>query len=162
MSESTAYRKDDADMIDLWRAMTAQGEDLPVVMPVRGVSMLPLLKAGRDSVTVIPLRRELMIGDIIVFRREDGFYVVHRVRALTQSDVETIGDNCLDPDAWFAYKDVCGLVSHIQRHRRLILIDTPFWRAYGRFWMRMLPVRAFYRKKIRSPLREVVRKVFGI
>ena len=158
MSEANAYLNEDGEMMSLWRAMVSQGENIPVTMPVRGVSMLPLLKAGRDKVTVVPLCREPVVGDIIVFCADADFYVVHRIRGLTDTHVETIGDNCLEPDKRFAYEAVCGLVTHIQRRNRQICIDTPFWRGYGRLWMAMLPVRAFYRKNIRYPLGRLARK----
>lgn len=49
-----------------------------VVLPITGTSMLPLLVAGRDKVTlksaVLPLEKDA----IPFYRRNDGTFVLHR------------------------------------------------------------------------------------
>lgn len=162
MNEPIVCVKQGADAIELWRAMISSGEDLPIAMPVRGFSMYPLLKPERDSITVIPLRRKLIRGDIIVFQMSNGMYVVHRVRKFTDSFIETIGDNRLEPDPRFTHADVCGLVSHLHRKGCYIHVDNALWRCCGRIWMAWLPVRTVYRQKIRPKLVWLLRDTLGI
>ena len=45
----------------------------------RGVSMLPMLRQGRDSVVLSPAPKQLRKYDLPLYRRDDGSYVLHRV-----------------------------------------------------------------------------------
>ena len=49
-----------------------------VPVPVRGDSMIPFLRSG-DFVFLSPLPQEVRPGDIILFQRPDGHYVLHRI-----------------------------------------------------------------------------------
>ena len=55
----------------------AAGQD--VRFSPRGVSMLPMLRQGRDTVTLSPVTGRLRKYDLPLYRREDGRYVLHRV-----------------------------------------------------------------------------------
>lgn len=50
-----------------------------VVLAVTGKSMLPFLEEGRDSVILEKIKREPKRGDIVLYRRKNGAYVLHRV-----------------------------------------------------------------------------------
>lgn len=52
----------------------------PVYLKVTGGSMLPLLKSEKSTVMLKKLDKEPRIGDILLFRRKDGSFVLHRVR----------------------------------------------------------------------------------
>ena len=45
----------------------------------RGVSMMPMLRQGRDSVELSPLPEKLHKYDLPVYRRGDGQFVMHRI-----------------------------------------------------------------------------------
>ena len=60
-----------------------------------GTSMLPLFVEGRDKVCIYkyndlePIKR----GDIILYKRQDGTNVLHRVMAVKKQDFVLCGDN---------------------------------------------------------------------
>ena len=54
--------------IDQWHEMGQAGDMIPVTIPLAGDSMRPLIRRNRDKVTIIPLNRELQIGDIVLFQ----------------------------------------------------------------------------------------------
>lgn len=65
----------------------------PVTIPVTGVSMEPTLSSG-DAVTLTPpdwthIRR----GDILLYRRANGQFVLHRVVAVHKTTVDFCGDS---------------------------------------------------------------------
>ena len=45
----------------------------------KGTSMLPLIRQGRDSVTLAKPSAPLKRGDIAFYLRDNGQYVLHRV-----------------------------------------------------------------------------------
>jgi hypothetical protein len=58
------------------RMLEAGHENVPV--PIRGVSMRPFLRDG-DYAYLISLPDRIKAGDILLFRRPNGQYVLHRV-----------------------------------------------------------------------------------
>lgn len=62
-------------------------------LTVTGYSMLPMLHQYRDSVVLAPLDGELRQGDIALYLRQDGSYVLHRVIRLTGEGYLFCGDN---------------------------------------------------------------------
>ena len=65
------------DMMPTIRQTLAQGKN--VTFTPGGVSMLPMLRPNRDSVTLSPLPRQLKKYDLPLYRRNNGRYVLHRV-----------------------------------------------------------------------------------
>ena len=87
--------------IQEWHQMAMEGKAPPVRIQLNGYSMFPLVRKGMDYVTIIPLDRELILGDIVLFFEPDtGRYVVHRVWEVREGQVLTWGDHCEVPDRW--------------------------------------------------------------
>lgn len=63
------------------------------VGPTEGVSMLPMLKTGRDSVVVRKKEARLRPLDVALYRRGEK-YVLHRVVSLVEGGYVIRGDNC--------------------------------------------------------------------
>ncbi len=103
--------------------------------------MHPLIRKDRDHVTIAPLYRPLKAGDILLFFRADGKYVVHRLYRIQEDTVQTLGDGCLQPDAPIRMDSVWGIVTFLERGKIRCRLDSVTSRMAGRFWMAMLPVR---------------------
>ena len=58
----------------------------------RGVSMLPMIRQGKDEVILSPPPPRLKKYDIPLYRRENGKYILHRVVKVGES-YTCIGDN---------------------------------------------------------------------
>lgn len=63
------------------------------VGPTVGVSMLPMLKQGRDTIVVRPKTGKLKSLDVALYMRGDD-YVLHRVLYPTKDGYVIRGDNC--------------------------------------------------------------------
>ena len=145
--------------IDQWHQMGQAGEMIPVTITLAGDSMRPLIRRDRDKVTIIPLNRELQIGDIVLFQGGPERYVVHRVYRIRDEFVQTLGDNCYNPDPWMKKAQVWGLVVRMERNGKIYPLDTEASRRWGRFWMAIHPVRMIYRRA-RSLAARIYRKIF--
>lgn len=126
--------------IETWCALCREDAAPPVTILLDGDSMRPLIRRGRDRVTIVPLLRELKKGDIVLFRL-GGRYIVHRVRRLNGDTVETLGDACLTPDPAIPRAQVLGLAVRCIRNGRTLRLDTPAARALGRLWTALYPCR---------------------
>lgn len=145
--------------METWCALAREGAAPPVTICLEGESMRPLIRKGRDPVTIVPLSRELQRGDVVLFTLGDGRYVVHRVWKLKDGFIRTFGDNCWNPEPWFPREQVLGLVVRFVRSGRTHRLDTPQARAWGRLWMGLYPVRRCY-MRLRAFAGCCYRKVF--
>ena len=96
--------------MEQWCALARENVAPPVTICLEGESMRPLIRKGRDPVTIVPVRGELKKGDVVLFTLGDGRYVVHRVWRLREGLVRTLGDNCVNPEPWFPRTQVLGQV----------------------------------------------------
>ena len=62
-------------------------------IPVTGVSMLPLLVQGRDYAVLKRAEGHLKTGDVPLYRRADGAFVLHRVVGFDGDSYIMCGDN---------------------------------------------------------------------
>ena len=63
----------------------AFSKDLVFTFPIHGTSMLPLLRTN-DLVTLKKIDRPLSIGEIVLFRRLDGSFVLHRIGYIKEDE----------------------------------------------------------------------------
>ena len=132
--------------VEEWHELSLGGADVSVSFFLSGESMRPLIRKSKDKVTVVPVYRSLKKGDIVLFKRSDGAYVVHRINKINNSTVVTIGDNCVDFDKPVSVADIWGIVTAAERSGKIIKTDSAAFRIFGIFIMGTRPIRYFYRK----------------
>ena len=145
--------------MEQWCALARENVAPPVTICLEGESMRPLIRKGRDPVTIVPVRGELKKGDVVLFTLGDGRYVVHRVWRLREGLARTLGDNCVNPEPWFPRAQVLGHVVRFSRNGHAFRLDTPAARAFGRVWMVLFPIRRGY-KRARALAGRMYRRVF--
>ena len=57
--------------------LLSYGEQVPLV--ITGNSMYPFLRHGRDTVYLQKVQRPLKKGDMVLYRRKNGQYILHRI-----------------------------------------------------------------------------------
>lgn len=127
-----------------WRKLTMDGISIPVRILLDGSSMHPLIRRKRDHVTIQPLKRSPLRGDVVLFADDAGRYVVHRVCRLDTEFVVTQGDGCRRQDAPLRYDQIWGIVTKLERGKFVISMDSAGARNFGKFWMAILPVRLLH------------------
>ena len=71
-------------------------EHVPV--PIKGVSMRPFLRDG-DYAYLVSLPGKLKRGDIVLYRRKNGQYVLHRIyKVLKNGNYHMLGDSQMEPE----------------------------------------------------------------
>ena len=120
-----------------------------------GVSMLPLLRQGRDLFTVVPKGdRRCRVGEVVLFRRPPSQYVLHRVVEVLDGGYLIIGDNCLGRE-WVPESEVIAVMTSFVRDGREYGVDCLVYRAYTWVWMRSERQRVTLRR-VASRLRRLV------
>ncbi len=122
-----------------------------------GKSMEPLLHEGKTKVLISPLESEPELGDIVLWHRKDGRYVLHRVIGESEKHYLLRGDNCIRVDH-AVKRRVIGVVTDIYRNGRWFPVTDRRYLAYVRIWSAIFPLRKMcvsLRDKIKSPLGKI-------
>lgn len=106
----------------------------------RGMSMLPMLRQGRDTVTLTAVTGKLKKYDLPLYVRDDGAYVLHRIVAVGEN-YSCIGDNQYLVEKGVRQDQLIGVVCGFNRGKKYISVESPAYRIYCRLWWWLLPVR---------------------
>ena len=113
----------------------------------RGVSMLPMLRQGVDSVVLSPLPDQLRKYDLPLYQRDDGKYILHRIVAVGET-YTCIGDNQFDLESGVRHDQMIALVTGFYRGDKFHAVTEPGYWLYCRLWHYSRPVRHFWRRGI--------------
>ena len=111
-----------------------------VAFPVRGVSMRPLIKAGRDAVLVSAKDGRLERFDVGLFRRDNGEYVLHRVMSVQDGEYLFNGDSQTFTER-VREDQVLGSMEGLTRKGRPVDLEGLPYRTYVALWCGLFPVR---------------------
>ena len=64
-----------------------------LVSTIVGISMYPLLRQRKDSVHIVKIDSPLKKNDVILYQRDSGQYVLHRIIKIKNSNYIICGDN---------------------------------------------------------------------
>ena len=141
-----------------YREFLAREEKL--VYTGRGSSMKPLIRPAKDLIVVERLRRPPKKYDVLLFQRDCGDYVLHRLLQIRKDGYVLCGDNQWFRECGIREDQVLGVLTAVIRGGREIRMDSPGARLYAHlwcdgFWLRAAALRARGRiGKIRRKLRK--------
>ena len=132
---------------------TTTSESLPRTIPEllenhaiqvqpQGYSMYPLFVPGRDSAVIEKADCDrLKKGDVILYRRENGILVLHRICRITKDGFYTVGDNQTAVEGPLTASQISGKLIHIIRNGHSFSVNHPVYRILSGFWLFLRPVR---------------------
>ena len=112
-----------------------------IVAQTVGDSMQPLLGEGRTAVVVQPLAGPLKRGDLPLYRRPDGQYVLHRIVRVKDGVYYTRGDNRYNEPERVEPDWVLGVVTQVVRGGRTIPVTDGSYCCYTALWLASYPLR---------------------
>ena len=108
----------------------------------QGYSMYPLFVPGRDSAVIEKADCDrLKKGDVILYRRENGILVLHRICRITKDGFYTVGDNQTAVEGPLTASQISGKLIHIIRNGYSFSVNHPVYRILSGFWLFLRPVR---------------------
>lgn len=81
----------------------------------KGVSMLPILRQGKDSVVLVKPVFPLSRGQIIFYQRKNGQYVLHRIVGIRKDGYVLCGDNQTYKEEGITQNMIIAVVNKIYR-----------------------------------------------
>ncbi len=103
----------------------------PVTLTATGFSMMPLLHHQRDSIILEPLEGPPRINDVVLYRRESGQFVLHRIVSMeTNGDYIMCGDNQYALEHHITQHQVVSRLQAFIRNGRRISCTSTWYKAY--------------------------------
>lgn len=133
----------------------------------KGVSMMPLLRQGRDVLVIRAQKSGFQKNDAVLFKRENGQYVLHRITKCNPDGTNYIvGDNCISGER-IREDQLLGVLTQVRRNNRTVASDDLDYRLF----VKLLPIRRLFlrvkfwayraaRKVIPKPVRTALKKVY--
>lgn len=114
----------------------------------KGVSMLPLIREGRDMF-IITSKGEgrCRAGDVVLYRR-NGNYVLHRIVDVRPNDYVILGDNCICREYGITDGDILGTMTGFIRDGREHSTSELPYKLYMIIWLWTERPRVFAKKVI--------------
>ena len=129
-----------ASMEQLWEIMGPQlAQGGSVQLTVSGCSMYPMLRHREDTVNLRETT-DLKQGDLILFRREDGSFVLHRIIRAEEDGWICCGDNQHVPEP-VGRQQVLAKMTEFIRKGKAYSASHPGYKVYVAVWVWLFPVR---------------------
>ena len=115
-------------------------EGRSVELRVKGFSMRPFLRNGRDVVVLSPVEGVALRKGMVVLFRYGGRHILHRYRGTSpEGRLRMEGDGNYRIVEWADKEDVVAYVESVKRGGRVIRYGSLGWRV-GSLWSLMLKV----------------------
>jgi len=137
-------RKEKTELKDLYPticAVIAAGGEF--MLYPNGKSMLPTIRPGKDAV-LLSAPQDLQAGDMILYRRKNGAFVLHRIVRIEADGTYTLrGDNQYYDEHGILHEQVIAKVDSFYRGKKKIFCTSRRHRFY--LWRRRVsyPLRNF-------------------
>ena len=122
-----------------------QGREVSV--GVTGSSMAPFLVPGRDEIFISPPAGAWKKGDMALFQRETGKYIMHRICRVTPTGhCYFVGDAQSWIEGPVRPEQIFGKITKVKRKGKWIGPGDFWWEFFEHVWIRVIPFRTFLRK----------------
>lgn len=113
-----------------------------VTITVTGNSMRPILSGYRDTVTLTGCdKSKLKKGDLVLYRRPNGQYVLHRIVKADGDVLDMLGDNQEEIEYGIPRENVLCIAKGYTRKNRYHSCGDLSYRVYSFVWMQIVPLR---------------------
>lgn len=118
------------------------GGTFPLV--VTGTSMTPTLHPQRDKVFLVsPKTRPPKKKDIVLFQREDGTYVLHRIIGINKNGNCKINGDAQTWTEQITPEQIVAVVDAVERKGKRFSVDSKKYRSFVTLWRWSRPCRPF-------------------
>ena len=128
-------------MEELAQLLAVQLQHGSAPLRVTGVSMHPILRNRKDTVMLRPFTGQLKRGDVVLFQRQDGSYILHRaISKPRQQQFLCSGDNQYVAEQ-VNFSQVLAVVESFTRGKKHVSVNDPVYRFVSWFWVAIFPLR---------------------
>ncbi len=111
-----------------------------------GTSMLPLIREGIDTVKLVKITKKLKKYDVVLYKRANNQFVLHRIVKVNKDGFNMLGDNQFHIEKGVPKDSVIALMDGLFRQDKYISMDTFYLKLYAVFHYHL---RVFRRTKLK-------------
>ena len=126
-----------------------------LVSTIVGISMYPLLRQRKDSVHITKISKPLKKNDVILYQRDSGQYVLHRILSIKNDKYIICGDNQWQKEYGITDKHIIGLMVGYYRKEKYHTVESFGFKVYTLIIRLTRPLR-----RLRDFVKRVLRKIF--
>lgn len=128
----------------------------------KGNSMLPLFRNNKDIVTLVKPVFPLKKYDIVLYQRDNGNYVLHRIVALENDSYVMRGDNQFRNERGISKEQIIAKVSSFQRKGRAVSCMSGRYRIYSFLWTNTVKIRKELRifRRVAGKVKRRILRIF--
>ncbi len=108
-----------------------------------GDSMMPLIKQGRDLMVLTIPTRPPRKYDAVLYKRENGQYVMHRIIGCNENGFIMCGDNRYDKEFGIKESQILAILTSVSRDGKEIKNDSLKYKLYVHLWCDLFFIRKF-------------------
>lgn len=112
-----------------------------VPLVISGNSMSPFLIHGRDTVYLSRVTAPLKKGDMILYRRDSGGYILHRICRVEGERYDLVGDAQVLIERGIRADQVIARVTAVRRKGKLVKPGSFWWEFFEKVWLKLIPAR---------------------
>ena len=117
-----------------------QGQSIQI--QPQGYSMYPMFVPGRDAAVIEGAEgAKLKRGDVVLYRRESGMLVLHRIWRVRQDGFYMVGDNQSEVEGPLQRSQIKGILTGFVRKGKYRSVKNPVYRLASGLWLFLRPVR---------------------
>ena len=106
-----------------------------------GFSMVPFMTGSRDEVNLVQIDGEIKRGDIVVYRRDNGVYVLHRIYKVRGNEYYLLGDAQTNIEGPLRREQIIAKVLSYYRKGKLITCQSKKEKFEYKLWFFLRPFR---------------------
>lgn len=137
--ERAVREVDTAVLLEGYRELLEQVDTLPLL--VSGNSMVPFLVHGRDTVYLTKAVGPMKRGDMVLYQRRNGAYILHRIYACKGDLFDMVGDAQIQIEHGIAAEQIFAVVRSAVRKGRVQEPGCFWWDFFEKVWIRIVPLR---------------------
>jgi len=113
-----------------------------------GDSMLPLIKEGLSILEIKSISKKPQKYDIVLYKRNNGQYVLHRILKVRKNDYVMCGDNRWTKEKGIVDNQIIGILTKVINGEKITItnMNDKSYRIYSHLWCDFFLVRAFILK----------------
>lgn len=141
--ESAVYKSSVEEMLPVLLEAVDAGGSFP--FKPSGSSMKPFIRPGIDSVRVV--KAEIINKyDIVLYRRNNGQFVLHRIMNISSEGCVMCGDNQWSLETGITKDMILAKVSEIYRKNKKVKCSSKLYMACVHIWCDLFVFRKLYLK----------------
>jgi len=119
-------------------------EQQTVYLNISGSSMSPFLIHQRDAVRLQKPDHPPIPGDIVLYQRENGQFILHRICRMKNGFYYLAGDNQTILEGPVPPEQILAVVTAVCRKGQWFEAEDPRWQFFAIFWRRILCLRPLF------------------